>query len=271
MAKKKSNNFLKNAYRSVVGWKWFWVVGNLSLAALIVVVLIYGSQELLDRGTRHGEEIKVPEFVGMSYADAVSAAKDAGLRLEVVDSVYAKKGRGLVREQNPTAGSMVKEGRRVLITMNALGVRKVPVPYLVGYSTRQALAELSSRGLVLGKIIYVDDIATNNVLNQRYRGKDIAKGAEVEAESSIDLVVGLNPSNSQTMIPSVRGKRASEAARHLNDYYLNVRSIQYDSSVKTYEDSLKAVVYKQSPDSSRFSVKMGTEITLYLKVPTSDE
>jgi beta-lactam-binding protein with PASTA domain len=150
--------------------------------------------------------------------------------------------------------------------MNAKGVQKVSMPNLVGYSARQAVAELNSRGLVLGKFIYVSDMATNNVLKQKYRGRDVEPGDMVEAEARIDLVVGLNPANSETLIPNVIGKRAVEASRDLNDYYINVRALRYDKSVKTAEDSLKAVVYKQAPEASELPVKMGTEVTLYLRV-----
>ena len=41
------------------------------------------------------------------------------------------------------------------------------MPNLVGLSMRQAIAELQSRGLVLGKLVYVEDLATTNVLGTR--------------------------------------------------------------------------------------------------------
>lgn len=272
MAKKKQNNgALAQAYRKVVGWKWFWLVGNLTLALIIAIVLIFGSSSLLSLGTNHGEHLAVPEFIGMKYRDAQALAEQVGVRLEIVDSVYSRTGRGLVRDQNPAAGANVKEGRRVQLTINAVGIQKVAMPNLVGYSVRQAVAELSSRGLALGKFMYIDDIATNNVLQQKYRGRDIEPGAMVEAEARIDLVVGLNAKNSETLIPDVTGRHASDAARELNDYYLNVRSIRYDRNIRTYEDSLKAVVYKQAPEASELPVLMGTEITLYMGVEKVEE
>ena len=101
MAKEKKSvkNLIVDTYRKVVGWKWFWIVANLSLALIIVLVLIFGAKGLLNLGTNHGEHLVVPEFVGMTYKDAQAAAEKAGVRLTIVDSVYAKKGRGLVREQ----------------------------------------------------------------------------------------------------------------------------------------------------------------------------
>ena len=261
----------KNNIKGISEWKWFWVVKHLSIAVAIFLVLLFSAKFLLNKGTNHGEHISVPDFMGLTFKEAQAVAEETGVRIQIVDSVYAKKGRGLVREQNPAPGSQVKEGRRVLLTMNAFGVKKVAVPNLIGYSTRQAMAELGTRGLSLGKIVYVNDMATNNVLKQRYKGRNIEPGAMIEAEASIDLVVGLNSDNNQTVIPDVSGKRSTDASREINEYYLNVRSLRYDKTVKTYEDSVKAVVYKQAPEASELPVKMGTEVTLYLRVEESEE
>ena len=268
MTDKKQN---KGPVAGIFEWKWFWVVKHLAVAIVLAVLLIFGAKKFLDIGTKHGEYLEVPQFIGMSFKDAQQLAEQSGIVIEIADSVYAKKGRGLVREQNPAPGKHVKEGRRVLLTMNAFGVQRVAMPNLVGYSTRQAIAELSSRGLVLGKLIYKSDIATNNVLKQQLRGRDVEPGDMIEAESRIDLVVGLNPANSETLIPDVTGKRASDASKELNEYYINVRSVRYDRSVKTLEDSLKSVVYKQAPEASELPVKMGTDVTLYLRVEEVEE
>lgn len=268
--KEQSAGLFSKAYKAVVGWKGFWIVGNLGLAAVIAVVLIYGTQILLAIGTNHGETLNVPDFVGMSPKQAEALAQEVGIRVEVVDSVFSKTGRGNVREQNPKAGAEVKEGRRIQLVINAKTVQKVAVPNLIGYSARQAVAELNSRGLTLGQFIYVSDMATNNVLKQKYKGRDIASGTMVEAEAPIDLIVGLNPRNTGTVIPNVVGKRAYEARRELNDYYLNVRRTFYDKSVKTYDDSLKAVVYKQSPEAPGH-VRMGTDVNLYLRLEKDEK
>ena len=119
--------------------------------------------------------------------------------------------------------------------------------------------------MVVARLIYRNDIATNNVLQQVYRGRSVAPGTEVEAESVIDLVVGLNSSDCETLIPSVIGKDEKTARKALHDSYLNVKRAVFDKDVKTWEDSLSAVVYKQNPAASEFSVGMGTDVTIYLK------
>lgn len=242
-----------------------WVVRNVLAAAIIVVVLLVGSVIFLNVVTQHGVELAVPDFRGMTVSEAEAAAAAAGIRVEVIDSVYSRRNRGKVKSHTPSAGTMVKDGRRVLLTVNAVNARKVAVPNLVGYSLRQAIPELEQRGLVPGRLVYRNDIATNNVLQQLYHGRPVAAGTQVEAESVIDLVVGLNPSDCETTIPDVSGKDARTAVRMLHDSYLNVKRVVYDKDVRTLEDSLNAVVYRQNPAPSEYTVGMGTDVTVYLK------
>lgn len=247
-----------------------WIVKNLFIALILFLVLVFGTQWILNIGTGHNDVLEVPDFRGLTLDEAKILAEQADVRLEVVDSVYTKTGRGLVRSHTPSPGSYVKEGRRVLVTLNAKGVRKVQMPNLIGYSTRQAVAELNTRGLSLGRLTYTSDIATNNVLKQKYRGRDVEPGDMVAAEGTIDLVVGLNPDNSETTIPDVSGLSGDDAVRRIHDHYLNIRNVRYDRNVETFEDSLKAVVYKQTPAASELPVTMGTDVTLYLRVELAE-
>ena len=139
-----------------------WIVKNLLLAAALILVLVLGASVLLNIGTRHGKEITVPDFTNRSVDEALRTAASVGVRVEVTDSVYVRKmGRGLVFSQVPKAGGKVKEGRRIMLTINSKTPKKVSMPDLVGLSMRQAKAELVSRGLTLGKLRYTPDIATN--------------------------------------------------------------------------------------------------------------
>ena len=48
-------------------WSGLWIVGNLALAAVLALSIIYGSSWLLEKGTRHGESFEVPDFEGKSF------------------------------------------------------------------------------------------------------------------------------------------------------------------------------------------------------------
>ena len=224
-----------------------WIVRNLLLAFGIVVVLIAGAIIFLNVVTKHNQELAVPDFTNLSVEEAALLAEEAGMRVEVTDSVFVKRmQKGAVYRQNPSAGDKVKKGRRIVLTINAVNAKKLTMPNLIGYSMRQAKAEILSRGLVLGKLIYEPDMATNNVLKQLYEGKEIEPGTQIESESVIDLVVGL---------------------KTVQDHSLNVKSLRFDTTVKDYDDSLDAVVYRQVPEpSDSISVGMGEEVVLYLTI-----
>lgn len=262
---KKKNGFFRN-----------WIVRNLLEAILFFVLLVVAGSLLLGVLTRHNREIDVPDFSNMSLSEARREAANTGIRVEVTDSIFVRRmERGAVYSQNPKAGSKVKRGRRILLTINAMQAKKVSMPNLVGYSMRQAKAELLSRGLFLGKLIYVDDMATNNVLRQLYRNHEIRTGKPIETGSEIDLVVGLNGDDNQTYVPDVKGMKYLRAIDIIQDNSLNISRIRFDPSVRSYSDTLNAVVYRQSPDASKAPILMGSEVNLYLRpeseILTSEE
>ncbi len=273
-----------------------WIVRNLLIAFAVVVLLIVGSMVFLNLVTQHDKVYIVPDFSNMTVEEAEAVAAQEGMRVEVSDSVFVKRMRkGAVRDQNPAPGSQVKEGRRILLTINAMNSKKVTMPDLIGLSMRQALAELQSRGLILGRLIYVEDLATNNVLKQLERNFEIAPGTSVETDTVIDLVVGLNPdTEASTYIPDVIGKKYLTAVDAVHKQSLNVRSLRFDATVETFEDSLNAVVYRQTPEAVKIveptgeptieemlsgeppvpekvqvSARLGSDVTLYLTIDPS--
>ncbi len=246
-----------------------WIVKNLIWAVVLVVAILVISNILLSIGTQHNKEITVPDFTNMTYEEARSNAERVGLHVEIGDSVYVRRmKKGAVFAQFPKGGSRVKKGRTVQLTTNAKTAKEVTMPLLVGYSMRQAKAELASRGLSLGRLIYVNDIATNNVLRQLFNGREISPGVQVESGSSIDLMVGLNADDNRTYAPDVKGLKYLRAMDAVHDNSLNIGKVTFDKGVKTYSDSLNAVVYKQSPSQAGGPLTMGASVSLWL---TADE
>ena len=92
-------------------------------AAIISVVLLVGAIVFLNIATQHNKELAVPDFKGMTVAEAQAAAEAAGIRVEVIDSVYSQRNRGKIKSHTPAAGTMGKDGRRVLLTLNAVNAR----------------------------------------------------------------------------------------------------------------------------------------------------
>ena len=206
-----------------------WVIRNLLIALCVVVVLVVGAMVFLNRVTQHNKELSVPDFSNMSVAEAEYAASQAGMRVEVTDSVFVKRmKRGAVYRQNPVPGAKVKKGRRIVLTINAVNSKKVTMPNLVGLSLRQAKAELMSRGLVLNRLVYVQDMATNNVLRQLKGNREIEPGTMIDSESSIDLVLGLNDMDNKAYVPDVTGLKNMSAVEAMFDHSLNIKDLKFD-------------------------------------------
>lgn len=239
-------------------------VKNILAAIVLVVVLVLGASLMLRVLTHHNQEIMVPDFTGMSLREASRAAASADIRIDVADSIYVKRvPKGSVVRQEPKPGQMVKTGRRIMLTINAVNAKQIPMPNLVGYSLRSANAELVSRGLELGKLIYVRDMATNNVLRQLYRNSEISAGRMIPSESRIDLVLGLNDEDNVTSVPNLYGTKYRFALEKIHDHSLNIGNVVFDKDIRTYQDSVRAVVYRQKPDPLTDS-NMGRNVSIYL-------
>lgn len=248
------------------GFFGHWIVRNLLAALTVVVLMIVGAMIFLNVATKHNQELSVPDLSNLSVEEAALVAEQAQMRIDVTDSVFVRRmKRGAVYRQNPVPGSKVKSGRRIALTINAVNAKEITMPNLIGYSTRQAKVELLSRGLVLGRLIYVHDMATNNVLRQLHRNKDIDPGVMVESGAVVDLVVGLNSTDNTTYVPYLGGLRNMSAVEAVHDHSLNIGKLRFDETVKDYDDSLNAVVYRQVPEAcDTIAVNMGDNVDLYL-------
>jgi beta-lactam-binding protein with PASTA domain len=244
-----------------------WIVRNLLLAVILVVGLLLVAQLSLSVITRHNQTVTVPDFTNMTVGEAHESARDGHVNVKVTDSVFVRRlPAGVVYRQSPKAGSTVKKGRSIFLTINSIVPRKVVMPNLIGYSLNEARAELNNRGLSLGKLTYTQDIATNNVLRQSVRGRNVRAGDLVVSGSDVDLTLGLSSDEGPTVVPRVVGMKYIRAVDALHDRYLNVGRVRFDPDIRTYADSINAVVYKQ--DGLGQTRTLGSSINLYLTLDT---
>ncbi|WP_027138539.1 PASTA domain-containing protein [Gaetbulibacter saemankumensis] len=162
------------------------------LAIVAAVVLCFIILKWLNVTTNHGKFETVPDLKGKSIDVARMALNDNKLVMQIQDSAnynpdYPKFS---VIDQEPTAGSQVKENRKIYITLNPSGYRKILVPDLTERTFRQAKPSLEALGFQVGKITYVDNIAKDLVLKLEYKGKAINPGDMLPKTSTIDLVLG---------------------------------------------------------------------------------
>jgi beta-lactam-binding protein with PASTA domain len=146
----------------------------------------------LDWTTNHGEFIKVPELKGKSLKTVKIELNDNDLVMEIQDSANynPKYPKFSVIEQYPKAGAQVKENRKIYLTLNPSGYRKVSVPNIVRRTFRQAKPTLETLGFEVGSVTYIDDIGKEEVIAIKHKGKTVKAGDMLPLTSKIDVVLG---------------------------------------------------------------------------------
>ena len=140
------------------------------------------------------------------------------------------------------------------------------MPYVAGYSLRQAKNILETAGLEIEKLVYVDDIATNNVLEQRVGPEVVAADNRVQARvgSGVVLTVGRAPGADLVSVPRVVGLPLREAKSRIWEAGLNVAGVTLAEDIDRM-NLRQARVYLQQPDQGH-RVVIGTGISIALSL-----
>ncbi len=232
-------------------WSWLKkhpIAYNIVVIALVFLGLAIASFVAMALGTRHSARRTVPDFVGLRMNDAEYFAGRRVLHIIINDSLHvsAYPG-GVVLDQLPKGGTIVKPGRKVYVTINSVRQRMVDVPYVAGRSLRQAKNMLETAGLTIDHLEYAEDMATNYVLAEFVNDVEVLEDSLVvraEKGSGVLLRVGVAP-NDVTAVPQVLGRSLHEAKSRLWESGLNIGEIEFDEGMPALERN-RAKVYKQS-------------------------
>lgn len=165
---------------------------QLVMAVLAMIIMSFLILWWLRATTNHNQKIEVPDLAKMSLDDVEDTLDELDLRYEILDSANFNPGfpKYSVIEQIPAAGKFVKEDRKIYLTLNPSGYRKVRIPPVVGKTRRQAEPTLLATGFKIGKVSYRPYIAKDEVLELRYKGEKVEPGTELQKTSVIDLILG---------------------------------------------------------------------------------
>ena len=250
-------------------WSWLkkhTIAYNIVVIALVFLGVALASFIAMALGTRHSAKRTVPDFVGLRINDAEYFAKRRNLNIIINDSLHvsAYPG-GVVLDQLPKGGVVVKPGRKVYVTINASRQRMVTVPYVAGRSLRQAKNMLETAGLTIERLEYVEDIATNYVLEEVVNGITVLEDSlavQTEMGSGVLLRVGLAPSDTHTATPQLVGRSLHEAKSRLWESGLNIGEIRFDEGMELSERN-RAKVYQQSV-TDETPLEYGSRVSLHL-------
>ena len=125
----------------------------LVLVLLVVVAMVSALTTM--RFAIHGAEVKVPDFRGMSEADARRKAAEDGLEMSIDDHFYSTVvPESRIVTQAPAAGTIVRTGWQVRVGQS-LGAQKVAVPSLLHDQERVAALTIRRASLQLGTIAHM--------------------------------------------------------------------------------------------------------------------
>jgi beta-lactam-binding protein with PASTA domain len=196
-------------------------------AGIIIGLFVLVNYIVLPLYVSHAGRVTVPPVVGMSRDSAVQVLELAGLRVVDAetrpDPTYPP---GVVVQQNPLGEAVVKEGRRVYLTLSG-GEVQVVVPSLRGRSLRDARFALERFGLKLGGVGYdtSDTFPENTIIAQ-----SIQADAHVSRGTEVHITVSQGRSTSDIRVPLVIGKTLGEATKLIEEARLHVGTISYQQS-----------------------------------------
>ena len=233
-----------------------------SIIAMLLCFFLW--LKYIDFYTLHDEHIVLPDFYGVHIQDLDSVCQELDLRYIIIDSVFNKKvEKGTILEQDPIAGTNVKENRRIYFTINALQNKIVTFPYITDLSLRQAVRKLENLDLVVGNLEYKPDLARNVVLSHKVNSIKIKAGQELFVGTAVDLVIGSGLSDKTTTIPNLIGLTMKNAQTAIKVASLNLGAVIFDEGIT---DSANTVVYRQNPKvNEKRKIKLGTSIDIYLQ------
>lgn len=181
-------DFLKGLFQFIKS-KIFLI--QLVIAVALFAIICFVALEWLESSTNHDQRIVVPSLSKKTLDEVAEILEAKDLRYEVQDSAnfnpdYPKYS---VIEQNPPAGNKVKENRKIYVTLNPSGYRKIEIPKVLQRTRRQAEPKLIALGFKIGEVTYQPHMS-DHVLELRHKGKRIKPGDKLTKTSTIDLVVG---------------------------------------------------------------------------------
>ncbi|MDE6301765.1 MAG: PASTA domain-containing protein [Muribaculaceae bacterium] len=187
-----ANPVKKNKSEGVKAWcAKHPVLSGLCLMFLVGLLIAWLIMMFLSVWTHHGDNTTVPQVRHVSFAQATRTLNEAGLSIEIADSLYDKTyPPGTVMESWPKAGSQVKSGRTVYVTVTAFSPKHVTVTMPVtGVSSRQALSYLSSLGITGVRVISVPGDYPDLVESATYNGRPLGVGSTLPVDAAVVLNV----------------------------------------------------------------------------------
>jgi serine/threonine-protein kinase len=167
---------------------------------------------LMPRWVHQGEEVRVPDISNLKVRQAEGLLDQNDLRLSIRGEQFDPNvPKGFILWQDPKPNDVVRRGRTV-VALVSLGEEFASVPALHGESRRGARLLLTRAGLEMGEVVetYSSRIGQGLIL-----ASDPGAQAVVPRGQTVNLVISLGSSESDYLMPDLRGREVKAVKQDL--------------------------------------------------------
>lgn len=220
------------------------LVKHLLYMLAVSVVIVFLCFMFIKIVARQGKEYELPDLRGIALTQ-LEEENVLSLRYVVIDSVYdEEKEGGIVVQQDPKPGTMIKTHRKVYVTVTSYAPSDVVLPELSNMTVRSAVSALEAAGLRCGRLRFVDSPYRNVILETTSNGKMVYAGQKMNQNDVVDLTVGMGETPTGTRVPFVIGQLPAKARRGILSASMNVGQEHFEGVT----NRSTAVCYKLNPD-----------------------
>jgi eukaryotic-like serine/threonine-protein kinase len=236
---------------------------NLLIAIGLVIGLLLLAFFSLRFYTRHGDAAPVPKLQGLTIDRAVELLESEGFTYQVDSFYQADTPPGMVVQQDPDPGIMVKHNRMIYLTIITRNAPDVGFPDVVSKTFLEAQAIIANYGLKVGDTAYMPDIKKDRVLDVKFGGVSVRAGQQLPKGSRIDLILGDGRGAAEVDLPDLTGFTVTEAIFALNGLSLQLGQKFYQGTIS---DTSAARIIMQTPAVSDTlkKVPIGTRVDVVL-------
>jgi|GEM_PF-272007 len=256
---------LQNKLLVITTNSWLDLIIHFAIAVSIVAIAAtLFINAFLPSITHHGQIITVPDLRGMSVDEADRFLQARGMHYIVGDTSYSRKHKlNAVLAQTPEAGEKVKQGRRIVLTVNPKTPPKQKMIKLSGEQIDDARRMLENIDLEVGRVNYKPDLGKDVILEYYVNGRKmdsltIVKGFYVPIGTKVDFLVADGRGESEFSVPNLVGLSEEEAEEVAKAHEISLHK-QYDHRSKR---ELGTVVW-QNPPTHIGTVRKGGKTGVY--------
>jgi beta-lactam-binding protein with PASTA domain len=210
-----------------------------------------------------GRQVTVPDLRGLDGRAALAALDRVGLKGEMADEHFSiEYPESTVADQNPLPGRIVKQGRKVLVTMSK-GGEFHEIPYCVSKPLRTAEIIMERAGFVVGSVARIH---TQGGYPEEVLACEPGPGSQAVRGSRVNILVNQGAPDPKVILPDLRTHPYLPVKISLERLGLFVRESNIDKDF----NALRARVVLQRPPAG-FVVTKGDTVVLVISSRTEKE